>query len=71
MQPKRPPQLVLVDIPDEVATPLADALDKTRDRSLETQREVGGGGGREGAERAVDMYVVFVVQRIILYRKLL
>ena len=40
MQPKRPPQLVLVDIPDEVATPLADALDKTRDRSLETQREV-------------------------------
>ena len=46
MQPKRPPQLVLVDIPDEVATPLADALDKTRDRSLETQREVGEGEGR-------------------------
>ena len=69
MQPKRPLQLVLVDIPDEVATPLADALDKTRDRSLETQREVR--GGREGGERVVDMYVVFVVQRIILYRKLL
>ena len=49
MQPKRPPQLVLVDIPDEVATPLADALDKTRDRSLETQREVREGGrGEEG-----------------------
>ena len=67
MQPKRPPQLVLVDIPDEVATPLADALDKTRDWSLETQREVGEGGG----ERAVVRYVVFVVQQIILYRKLL
>ena len=47
MQPKRPPQLVLGDIPDEVATPLADALDKMRDRSLETQREVREGGGGE------------------------
>ena len=55
MQPKRPPQLVLVDIPDEVATPLADALDKTRDRSLETQREVreGGGGGVRMGSRHV------------------
>ena len=68
MQPKRPPQLLLVNIPDEVATPLADALDKTRDWSLETQREGGGGGV---VKRAVDTYVVFVVQRIILYRKLL
>ena len=51
MQPKRPPQLVLVGIPDEVATPLADALNKTRDRSLETQREVGGGGGGGGGEK--------------------
>lgn len=40
MQPKRPPQLVIVDIPDELATPLADTLDKMRDRSFETMREV-------------------------------
>ena len=57
MQPKRPPQLVLVDIPDEVATPLADALDKTRDRSLETQREVreGGEGVRKGSRHVCSV----------------
>ena len=55
MQPKRPPQLVLVDIPDEVATPLADALDKTRDRSLETQREVREGGGRKGSRHVCSV----------------
>ena len=54
MQPKRPPQLVLVDIPDEVATPLADALDKTRDRSLETQREVRK-GGRKGSRHVCSV----------------
>ena len=39
---------MIVDIPDELATPLADALDKMRDRSFETMREVWEWAGKGG-----------------------